>query len=66
MRHLSRKTALLAVLVAMMASFSSRAEAATCDAAKSSTVEVQGSGSPVMMIPGLISGLEFGSTTLRS
>ncbi|RVU31229.1 alpha/beta hydrolase [Rheinheimera riviphila] len=46
----SRKSALFAVLVAIMASVSSSAEAA-----KSFTVEVQGQGSPVIMIPGLMS-----------
>jgi len=43
---------LFAGLVAIMASISSSAEAA---AAKSFTVEVQGKGSPVLMIPGLMS-----------
>lgn len=51
----SRKSALFAVFVAIMASVSSSAEAATSYAAKSFTVEVQGTGSPVIMIPGLMS-----------
>ena len=51
----SRKAALFAVLVAMMTSVSPSAEAATNYSAKSFTVEVQGKGNPVIMIPGLMS-----------
>ena len=51
----SRKSALFAFLVAMMASIFSHAEAATSYSAKSFTVEVHGSGSPVILIPGLMS-----------
>ena len=51
----SRKSALFAVIIAMMASMFSSTEAATRYSAKSFTVEVQGSGSPVVLIPGLMS-----------
>jgi N-formylmaleamate deformylase len=51
----SRKSTLFAVLVAIMASVSSSTEAATSYSAKSFTIEVQGTGSPVIMIPGLMS-----------